>query len=370
MTPRTPTPPTATPPAEVSAESIADLKRRLRSFRSVETAGRGWDRGVDPDYLRRLVDYWATDYDWTVHERRIRALGWQTAGRTTPIRLMHRFVSAEAPTVVLLHGWPDSVLRFERVLPLLDDVNLVVPALPGFPFALPVPEGGLPAHRMAEAVADAMTDLGYERYVVSAGDIGTDVAEAIARSRPDAVAAMHLADVSQRHALDDPPRDPSDAERDYLRRVSDWQATEGAYAHEQGTKPQTLAVGLGDSPAGLAAWILEKLRRWSDNDGDLASVFSLDEVLTWISVYWFEGSIGTSFVPYAGGARSLQRVETPVAVTLFPKEPVSPNEEFAARYLNVQSWQEFDHGGHFSAWERPHDYVTGVRAALALAAAP
>ncbi|MFB2598473.1 epoxide hydrolase family protein [Herbiconiux sp. P17] len=362
------TQPTKTPPAAVPAESIADLKHRLEHFRSVDVAGHGWERGVDPDYLRDLVDYWATEYDWPRHEQRIRALGWQTAGRVTPIRLVHRFVAPDAPTVLLLHGWPDSVLRFERVLPLLTDVNVVVPALPGYPFALPVPEGGLPAHRMAEAVAEAMADLGYERYVVSGGDIGTDVAEAIARIRPDSVTAMHLADVSQRHALDDPPLDPSEAEREYLQRVRDWQVAEGAYGHQQGTKPQTLAVGLGDSPAGLAAWILEKLRRWSDNDGDLASVFTRDELLTWISAYWFEGSIGTSFVPYAGAAKSLQRIEAPVAVTLFPKEPVNPNEEYAARYLSVQSWHEFEHGGHFSAWERPADYVEGVRRALALAA--
>ncbi|MCS5719756.1 epoxide hydrolase [Herbiconiux sp. CPCC 205763] len=366
------TQPENTPPAEVPAERVADLKHRLERFRSVDVAGTGWERGVDPDFLRRLVAYWASGYDWREHEQRIRALGWQTAGRSTPIRLVHRFVSPDAPTVLLLHGWPDSVLRFERVLPLLSDVNLVIPALPGFPFALPLAEGGLPSNRMAEVVAAAMTDLGYERYLVSGGDIGSDVAEAIARIRPESVSALHLADVSQRHALDDPPKDPSEAERAYLGRVRDWQHTEGGYMREQATKPQTLAVGLGDSPAGLAAWILEKLRSWSDNDGELTSVFTLDELLTWISAYWFEGSIGTSFVPYAGPARgdeAQRRVETPVAVSIFPKDPVNPGREFAERYLNVQSWEQLEHGGHFSAWERPDDYVRGVRAALTLAAA-
>jgi pimeloyl-ACP methyl ester carboxylesterase len=137
---------------------------------------------------------------------------------------------------------------------------------------------------------------------------------------------------------------------------------------EQATKPQTLAVGLGDSPAGLAAWILEKLHGWTDCDGDVESVFSRDELLTWISAYWFDGSIGTSFSPYAEGAvKSWPRITAPAAFTIFPKDLVNAPEEFADRFFNVQSWQEFDRGGHFAAWERPDDYLSGVRAAIALA---
>jgi pimeloyl-ACP methyl ester carboxylesterase len=208
-----------------------------------------------------------------------------------------------------------------------------------------------------------MSDLGYERYIVSAGDVGCDVAEVLAAENPAQVAALHLTDVSQLHYLVDPPADLSDAEKEYVRHGQHWQATEGAYSHEQATKPQTLAVGLGDSPAGLAAWILEKLHGWTDCDGDVESVFSRDELLTWISAYWFDGSIGTSFSPYAGGAvKSWPRLVTPTAFTIFPKDLVNAPKEFADRFFNVKSWQEFDRGGHFAAWEDDSDAPNARRA--------
>jgi pimeloyl-ACP methyl ester carboxylesterase len=212
--------------------------------------------------------------------------------------------------VLLLHGWPDSILRFEKVLPLLSDLHLVVPALPGFPFAAPVDRRGLSSAAMAEAVAGAMAELGHDRYVVSAGDVGCDVAEALAAAHPDRVAALHLTDVSQYRFLVDTPRDLSATERAYVRHGHEWQAAEGGYMHEQSTKPHTLAVGLGDSPAGLAAWILEKLRAWTDCEGAVENVFTRDEVLTWITAYWVSGAIGTSFTPYAeSGAKPAGRIE-------------------------------------------------------------
>jgi len=199
--------------------------------------------------------------------------------------------------VLLLHGWPDSILRFERVLPLLADLHLVVPALPGFPFAAPVARRGMSAADMAEAIASAMASLGHDRYVLSAGDVGCDVAEVLAGAHPDRVAALHLTDVSQYRFLVDPPEDLSEAERAYVAHGHRWQAAEGGYMHEQSTKPHTLAVALGDSPAGLAAWILEKLRSWTDCGGDVGAVFTHDELLTWITAYWVSGAVGTSFTP-------------------------------------------------------------------------
>ena len=163
------------------------------------------------------------------------------------------------------------------MLPLLRDLHVVVPALPGFPFAAPVLGGGMSAARMAHVVAAAMAELGYDRYVVSAGDVGNDVAEVLAHDFPDAVAALHLTDVSQYRYLVDPPSDLSERERAYTEHGHRWQRDEGGYMHLQRTKPHTLAVGLGDSPAGLAAWLLEKLRGWTDCGGDVERVFSRDE---------------------------------------------------------------------------------------------
>jgi pimeloyl-ACP methyl ester carboxylesterase len=354
---------------EVDEAVLVDLRARLRAFRPVPTAvGHGWDRGVDRDHLASLLTYWAEGYDWREHERRLRALPWvDLDDEAVPVRAIHQPAGEDAPAVVLLHGWPDSVLRFERVLPLLSDLNVVVPALPGFPFAAPVPEGGLPTAAMAEGIGRAVAELGYRRYVVSAGDVGSDVAEALAVARPQEVAALHLTDVSQYRFLVDPPTDLSEREQEYLRRGHQWQATEGGYMHEQSTRPQTLAVGLGDSPAGLAAWILEKLRSWTDSGGDVGTVFSRDEVLTWITAYWVSGAIGTSFTPYADKTgRPTGTIPVPAAFTLFPADLVNAPREFAERFFDVQHWDELSAGGHFAAWECPEDYARGVRAAVAL----
>lgn len=359
----------AAAPAMVPQRALDSLHFRLENYReSPVAAARAWTRGVDRAYLAELMDYWKKEYDWRVHEERIRRYPWVTAGRQRPVRAIHHRVGAGEPTVVLLHGWPDSILRFERLLPELRNVNVVVPALPGFPFALPVPEGGLGAVPMASIIGDALEDMGYDEYILSAGDVGCDVAEVLAATRRDEVVALHLTDVSQGHYLRNPPTDLTDVEQAYVRYGAQWQAGEGGYMHEQATKSHTLATALGDSPAGLAAWILEKLHGWTDNDGDVETVFSKDDLLTWISAYWFDNCIGTSFSPYAEGAdMAWARIEAPTAITVFPRDLVNAPREFADRYFNVQFWREFDRGGHFAAFERPQDYLVGVREALALA---
>ncbi|MEU3854898.1 epoxide hydrolase family protein [Streptomyces sp. NPDC029554] len=355
----------------VDQSVLDDLRLRLRGYRRVDVpTGFGWARGVDGDYLADLISYWAHSYDWREHEARLRALPWVLAGRgDAPVRALHlQAARTDAVAVVLLHGWPDSVLRFEKVWPLLSDFHVVVPALPGFPFAAPVARRGMSSRDMAEAVANAMAELGYERYVVSAGDVGCDVAEALAAAQPDRVSALHLTDVSQYRFLVDLPKDLSDAEQAYVRHGHHWQATEGGYMHEQATKPHTLAVALGDSPAGLAAWILEKLRAWTDCGGDVETVFSRDELLTWITAYWVSGAIGTSFTPYAeSGPKPAGRIDIPTAFTIFPKDLGNAPREFAARFFDVRSWTEEPAGGHFAAWERPSEYATGVRTAVNLA---
>ena len=363
--------PDAAPP-RVPDDELDELRRRLAAYRRVTLpSGHGWDRGTDADFLAGLVDHWRDRYDWRPHEARLRDLPWVlTEDAEVPVRAVHvRSGRPDAPTVVLLHGWPDSVLRFERVLPLLGDVDVVVPALPGYPFAAPFARGGLSGGAMATAVADALEELGVERYIVSGGDVGSGVAEALAVQHPDRVAALHLTDVSQQHYLIDPPTDLTLEEQAFVERGHAWQAAEGAYGHEQSTKPHTLAVGLGDSPAGLAAWVVEKLRAWTDCDGDVESVLSRDDLLTWVMAYWTTGAIGTSFTPYVERSRTGRsgRLATPTAFTLFPNDLVNAPRSWAERFYDVRSWRELESGGHFAAWERPEEFVAGVRAALALA---
>ena len=356
----------------VAPDQLQDLSDRLSRTRLVAEPALGRSLGVDPDLLAHLLAHWRTAFDWRAQEDRVAAYPWVgTETSAVPVRTVVRRADPAAPVVLLLHGWPDSVLRFERVLEHLGDVTVVVPALPGFPFAAPVATGGMSSTGMADAVAAAMRELGFARYVVSAGDVGCDVAEALAARHPGAVSALHLTDVSQYHFLAGLPEDLDDEERAYVARGRRWQAEEGGYMHEQATRPGTLAVGLGDSPAGLAAWLLEKLVRWTDSDGDLFRVFTADEALTWVSAYWFTGSIGTSFAPYAaGGAKDWPRLEVPAVFTVFAHDLVNAPRRFAERFFTVADWREHAAGGHFAAWERPEDYVRGVRRALEVRVAP
>lgn len=356
-------------PPPVPDAALDDLRARVRATRRVAVPDGAvpWDRGTDPDHLTSLLATWAEDYDWRPHEDQIRALPWVRTAAGGAMRSVHRRAADPgAAAVVLLHGWPDSVLRFEKVLPLLGDLHVVVPALPGYPFA--DTWTGPPASTtvMAGAVAGVMTELGYQRYVVSGGDIGSAVAEALAARHPERVGALHLSEVPYQHMSTLDEDELSAPERIYLEAGRQWQMNEAGYSLEQSTKPATLAVGLGDSPAGLAAWIMEKLRSWSDCGGDVESVFPREDLLTWITAYWVTGAIGTSFTPYAERREPVGRVEVPTAVTLFPNDLLSAPREFGERFFDVRAWEQHPDGGHFGAWEHPEAFAAGLRSAVAL----
>ncbi|MEA5360818.1 epoxide hydrolase [Amycolatopsis sp., V23-08] len=338
------------------------LRERLRRTRRVPTPWHDDNtRGITCSRLDDLLRHWAGEYDWDVHERRIGALPWTTVrAGDTELRVIHqRSADPGAPVVVLLHGWPDSVLRFERVLPLLTDVHVVVPALPGFPFAPPLTTPGMSVNRIAAIVADALAELGYPRYTVSGGDVGGTVAEILAGEHPDRVTALHLTNVAPLRALTaDPAQLPPDAAA-YLARSAQWFRSQGGYIAAQSTRPGTLAVALGDSPAGLAAWIAEKLESWSD-----ASAFTPDELLTWVSAYWFTGTIGTSFATYTEPGTLPGRVETPTVLSVFPRDLKPEPRSYAETFLNVREYVEHPAGGHFAAWEQPAAYAADVRLAI------
>ncbi|MEO7121838.1 MAG: epoxide hydrolase family protein [Lacisediminihabitans sp.] len=356
------------PPRTLDSD-LDDLAMRLRSRHRVRLpAGVGWDRGTDEDYLAELADYWAHEFDWQVVEAPILAQPWESVGEgNTALRVIHqRAMDAAAPVVVLLHGWPDSVLRFARLLPLLTDLTVVVPALPGFPFAHPLIEKGMSVVRMAELIASAMGELGYSRYTVSAGDVGADVAEHLAVAYPERVSSLHLTNVSPLHAVFADPSDGTPEEQAYLATVAKWQRAEGGYIAEQSSKPHTLAAGLGDSPIGLAAWIVEKLRSWSDCGGDVEAAFSKQDLLTWICAYWTTGTIGTSFSPYVEFAMPASGVGTPTFISAFAHDTKPAPRAFIERYVNLQGFAEHPHGGHFASWEQPAEYAEDLRAAITL----
>ncbi|MEU6401520.1 epoxide hydrolase [Streptomyces sp. NPDC046985] len=342
-----------------------ETRERLRRTRRVTTP---WSddhtRGIGGARLDALLDRWANTYDWGVHERRIAALPWATVqAGDVELRVIHqRSAHPDAPVVVLLHGWPDSVLRFERVLPLLTDLHVVVPALPGFPFAAPLTAPGMSAHRIAGVVADALDALGHPRYTVSGGDVGATVAEILAAEHPDRVAALHLTNTAPQHALTADPATLAPDAAAHLRRAAQWFRTEGGYIAEQSTRPNTLAVALGDSPAGLAAWIVEKLESWSDE-----AAFTPDDLLTWVTAYWVTGTIGTSFASYTEPVALPDRVDAPTVLSVFAHDVKPEPRSYAEAFLNVRAYVEHPAGGHFAAWEQPEAYAEDLRRAVELA---
>jgi pimeloyl-ACP methyl ester carboxylesterase len=372
----------------VAADLLADLQGRLKSTRwSYQIHGTGWDSGTDLEYLKELVRYWHEGYEWRKHERELNQFAhFKTEVGGVGIHYIHeRGKGPNAFPLILTHGYPDSFLRFTKLIPRLTDpesfggraedaFDVVVPDLPGYGFSDRPVKHGMIFH-VHELWAGLMQDhLGYRRFGAHGGDWGSTVTEQLARSHPGAVAAIHLTDVPFGH-LFQKPDDPSSAERKFFAHNDKWLPKEGAYATLQSSKPQSLAHGLNDSPAGLAAWMVEKFRAWSDCDGKIETRFSKDELLTQVMVYWVTGSIATSFLPYydyanAGAMTWIQEgiknlvgsAKVPAAFALFPKDISQPPREWAQRFFNVQRWSEMPRGGHFAALEEPDLLAADIRA--------
>jgi len=344
---------------------LDDLRERIAATRwPPAIAGAGWDRGTDIDYLRALAARWL-EYDWRAHEAELNELDHvRIEVDGFGLHAVHqRAADPGAVPLLLLHGWPDSFLRYCRVLPLLRDFHVVVPSLPGYGFSDKPAAPGCSTRRFAELVAGLMTALGHDRFVASGGDIGGGVADWLAHRHADRLLGLHLTDVPYSHLLAVDAPDLTKAERAYLAAGRAWGQREGAYAAMQATKPMTAAYGLSDSPLGLAAWIVEKLRAWSDCDGDLERRFTLDDVLTHVTLYWVTNTIGTSFGPYfERETPGNERPAIPTAVTLFPRDLIPAPRAFADRIFDVRRWTELPRGGHFGAWEEPELFAGELRA--------
>jgi pimeloyl-ACP methyl ester carboxylesterase len=372
---------------QVAEEVLNDLRHRLNHTRwSYQVEGKHWDAGTDLDYLRELVAYWQGTYDWRKHEAALNQFAhFKTSVDGFGIHFIHERGKGPNPFPILLtHGYPDSFYRFAKIIPRLTDpasfggraedaFDVVVPDLPGYGFSDRPTEHGT-IFRVNDLWAQLMTDkLGYARFGAHGGDWGSTVTEQLARSHPDSVVAIHLTDVPFGHILQK-PADPSSAEQQLFQRNEEWLRKEGAYALIQSTKPQSLAYGLNDSPAGLAAWMVEKFRAWSDCDGNLESLYTKDELLTHVMIYWVTESIATSFLPYYDYANASALAwmkeglkkwtgssKVPAAFALFPRDISRPPREWAERFFNVQRWTEMQRGGHFAAMEEPELLVEDIR---------
>jgi len=363
---------------EVPQEVLDDLKLRLERTR--------WPAippGTSNRYVRELVDYWNTKFDWRAREAQLAQFAHHTISlHDTTIHFIRASGQGPDPLpLVLTHGFPDSFLRFLKLIPLLthppdprDAFHVVVPSLPGFAFSGP-PNPKSDLFHVADRWHELMGALGYHRYGAHGGDWGSTITEHLARSHGDALVGIHLTDVPFWHALRKPD-DPTHAERKYLDAVDTFQKSDGAYAMIQGTQPQQLAVGLNDSPAGLAAWLVPFFERWSDCGGNVERRFTKDELLTNVMLYWITRSIGTSFAPYhsvmsAGPTRwmteglkqwlgAVQKV--PAGFAMFPKDLTHPPKEWAQRFFGVARWTEMPRGGHFAAHEEPELLAEELRA--------
>jgi pimeloyl-ACP methyl ester carboxylesterase len=366
----------------VPDEVLADLHARLTRVRWPDEApGSGWSHGASLAYVKELVAYWLERYDWRAHEARLNR--WKQF--TVPLggidlHFIHEpGVGPNPLPLVLSHGWPGSIVEFERLLPMLTDparfggdpadaFTVVAPSLPGYAFSFTPGQPRLGVVEIADLFASLMTDvLGYGRFAAQGGDWGAFITSCLGAAYPDRLAGIHVNLLAVRRDIT-PPATPTEDERRYLDQLAYWLREETGYLQIQGTKPQSLAYGLTDSPVGLCAWIVEKFRTWSDCGGDVERRFSKDVLLTNVMLYWVTGAIGSSFWPYYARAHSrwpiseTRPVKVPTAYALFPKEILHPPRAWAERVYDIRRWTVMPAGGHFAALEEPELLAADLRA--------
>ncbi|HJP76070.1 MAG TPA: epoxide hydrolase [Pseudonocardiaceae bacterium] len=364
--------------SETTPAQLADLRERLARTRFAPAlSGAEWTHGTPPGYLAELVQYWRTEFDWLAAEARLNALPQFTAdvdGQT--LHFVHAKGTGPRPfPLMFTHGWPGSFWEVHKIIgPLTDPAahggdpadafDVIAPSLPGYGFSPHPGTPGVNPARIADLFDTLMTDvLGYSRYGAQGGDWGAAVTGSLGRAHGDHLAAIHLNLVIGAFASVQ-GAELTPAEQEYLAGMKRWREAESGYQQIQGTKPATLGAGLSDSPAGLAAWIVEKFRTWSDCGGDVESVFSKDDLLTNITLYWLTNSIATSTRLYYEAMHTTfdtSYVETPTGFASFAKEISTPPREWVERGYNLVRFTEFDRGGHFAALERPDDLVTEIR---------
>jgi pimeloyl-ACP methyl ester carboxylesterase len=359
----------------VSPYVIEDLRERLGRARwPDEVEDSGWQYGANKTYLEGLCTHWGHGFDWKEQEEQLNTLD-HYCTKIEGFGLHFIQQNGEGETripLLLLHGWPDSFARFLKLIPLLTRRNsqgfsfdVVVPSIPGFGFSEKPTKPGMGVTQVAELFAGLMKKLGYQRYLVHGGDWGSSIAEQLAIGFPGNLLGLHLTDVPFGHRMRPPEQELTEAEKKYFDQGRQWQQQEGAYGMLQATKPQTLAYAVNDSPIGLAAWIIEKFYAWCDHPGNLEEVFTRDELLVNLTIYWVTQTAGSSFRLYYEAMHHPQklakgRLDIPTAFCIAPKDMVNAPREFAERLFNVQQWTDLPAGGHFLAMENPGMLATDL----------
>lgn len=357
---------------DVPQPALEDLHRRLEQTRipAQPPAGEAWESGVDYRYLAELIRYWRDDFDWRGQEGRLNSYPQYlatVAGET--VHFLHvvadRQIYGDAVPIILSHGWPYSYIELLPIVPWLTDpishggsehdaFDVVVPSLPGYGFSPPLVGGPFTGEAVARLWHALMTEaLGYDRYATYGEDVGTTVSDWLGALYPDAVLglfATHAAFPPEERFQEPTPEE--EAFRAWL--VDKWRTGRG-YSEIQSTRPDTLAVALNDSPAGLLAWLVEKFREWSGDDFERS--WNVDDILTTVSLYWLTETIGSSFLPYYHGRRHpelpLPLVTVPVGVAVQWGERGFPREYAERTYTDIRLWSDLPRGGHFTAKQTP-----------------
>lgn len=379
----------AHPPAEsitpftiaVPDSALADLRQRLgRTRLPDQIANTSWEYGTDIHYLQELLQYWQEEFNWREQESELNQFDqFITNIEDIDLHFIHQRSSHDtAIPLLLVHGWPGSIAEFTHILPQLtepenpaDAFHVIAPSLPGFGFSSAPESPGYSPERIAKLLAALMERLGYQRYAIAGGDWGAIINRHLANHYPERLIGMHSNMLLASAPADEELRNKvSEAERQLRETRMAYMENERAYQQIQGSKPQSLGYGLNDSPAGLAAWIVEKFHGWSDMPqdaaGDLDNYFSKDDLLTNISIYWFTQSITSSArIYYENRATPLEKpigyIDVPTGAAIFPAEIFITPRSWAEAAYDIRHWAVMPEGGHFAALEQPDLYINDVR---------
>tara|TARA_B100000586_G_scaffold228230_1_gene176377 strand:+ start:1107 stop:2267 length:1161 start_codon:yes stop_codon:yes gene_type:complete len=365
----------------VEDEVIEDLIERISRTRwPGEITDSGWDYGSNLSYVMDLCDYWKNTFNWREQESRINTFqNFTTNVSGLNIHFIQEKGKGPNPIpLVITHGWPSTFAEMLDIIPLLtdpgshggdasDSFDVIVPSLPGYGYSEKPSNPGMDVAEIARLWVELMTsNLGYSSFTAQGGDWGAGVTTALAANHSDRLRAIHLTMSST--GTDIPSHIKlSEEERDFINHRNWWQENEGAYGHIQRTKPQTLAYGLTDSPAGLASWIVEKWRAWSDCGGDIESRFTKDQLLTHLTIYWVTQTIESSIRLYYESGKSGpivsygNKVDVPTSFASFPVEISYPPREWLERFFNLKRFTKMPSGGHFSATEEPGLLAEDIR---------
>lgn len=369
----------------ISDEDLEDLQLRLSLTRLPDQLNNiSWEYGTDLNYMRELIGYWQDGFDWREQERQLNQFDqFKTVINDLNMHFIHqRSSNPDAIPLMVVHGWPGSVSEFSKIIgPLTDPLayggdisdsfHVIAPSLPGFGFSGIPDETGYSPERIALLLAELMEKIGYERYAIAGGDWGAIINRHLANHYPDRLIGLHSnmmlagppSDTEQRANVTEEENEARTSRQDYMQ-------NEVAYQQIQGTKPQTLGYGLNDSPAGVAAWIVEKFHGWTDMpqgaDGYLDNHFTKDELLTNIAIYWFTNTITSSTRIYlenrnTPAIKPMEFINVPTGAAIFPAEIFITPRSWAEASYDLRHWTVMEEGGHFAALEQPELYLNDLR---------